>query len=259
MSTRSNRGGAWPCQCASQATISSRRPRLRGGLVSDASRWATAALADGCPLGRSRQTARSSAKDIKFVIGDVFPYAGGPGRMFSKFAAALPWRAPAASLAKNGTSRTSCFCRDCLDLDLDLPPGKTRDDHQRRGRRRQRHVAVAHRHVGCHVGTAGDVRIDPHDIRKRHAGFGQTGADGLEAQDGLGLGSFRNFIAGRYAELPGTQQPTRPGWDFDGVTIARKWRADPLRCQMSKYAHQVKSPALIAWRSAPDTSRQRSL
>ena len=41
------RGGAWPCQCASQATSSSSRPRLPGGLVSVASRRATAALAAG--------------------------------------------------------------------------------------------------------------------------------------------------------------------------------------------------------------------
>jgi hypothetical protein len=109
------------------------------------------------------------------------------------------------------------------------------------------------------VGAVGDVSVDPDDVRKRHAGLGQTGTDGFEAQHSLGLGILRNFIAGRYAELPGTQQPSRAGGDFDGRALARKRRANPLRHQMAKHAHQVKSPAFIARRSAADTSRQRSL
>src|SRR5215472_11641834 len=69
---RSRRGGARPCQCASQATRSSSRPRLLGGLVRVASRTATAALAAGCPAGRSRQSARSSGIEVKSGIGKRF-------------------------------------------------------------------------------------------------------------------------------------------------------------------------------------------
>src|SRR5262249_46925335 len=58
-----SRGGVRPCQWASQATSSSNRPRLRGGLVSLASRRATAAAAAASPAGRSRQAARSSANE----------------------------------------------------------------------------------------------------------------------------------------------------------------------------------------------------
>ena len=47
-----------PCHCASQATRSSSQPRLFGGLVSMASRWATAALAAGWPLGGETKRAQ---------------------------------------------------------------------------------------------------------------------------------------------------------------------------------------------------------
>src|SRR5580704_18543082 len=82
-----------------------------------ASRWAIAALAAGCPLGRSRQTARSSAKDVKFVIDDEFPCTGRPGGTFSKFVVVSPWPAPAASpLGATSTGVVSNAGRDCRQL-----------------------------------------------------------------------------------------------------------------------------------------------
>src|SRR5215203_5268652 len=64
MSTRPSRGGFRP-HLASQATISSNRPRLPGGLVSSAWRATTSAAAALSPSGRSRHAARSSANEWK--------------------------------------------------------------------------------------------------------------------------------------------------------------------------------------------------
>src|SRR4029079_6094628 len=94
-STWSSRGGAWHCQYARHATSSSRRTRLRGGLVSVASRWTTAALAAGCPLGRSRHSARSSENEVKFAITGLPDVAARSSK-----------HPPAGPTARGGQERT---------------------------------------------------------------------------------------------------------------------------------------------------------
>src|SRR5690349_20332924 len=67
MSTCSSRGGLRCCQVASHATRRSSRPRLPGGLVSCASRCATAAALALSPPGRLAHSARSSAIDLNMI------------------------------------------------------------------------------------------------------------------------------------------------------------------------------------------------
>src|SRR5689334_8501922 len=76
MSTCCNRGGLRRCQVASHSTKRSSRPRLPGGLVSCASRCATAAALAVSPFGRSAQAVRSSAIDLNMVTVDygVWPW-----------------------------------------------------------------------------------------------------------------------------------------------------------------------------------------
>src|SRR5215211_7406019 len=112
--------------------------------------------------------------------------------------------------------------RDHLDLDLELRPREARDDHQRRGWRGCRDMAVPGLHVGPEVRPVGHERVDAHDVLEVHGGGSQDLADRAEAEIGLGAGLLRDLIVLRDPELARSEQQTIARRDLHALAVIRE-------------------------------------
>src|SRR5262249_29111458 len=140
-------------------------------------------------------------------------------------------RAVTSIVTLSGTADDALSWRRSNDFDFDqkFRPGKTADNHQRRGRRRVADIAIAHAHIALEMLAGDDERIDADDVTEAQACLIEHCADIAKAEIGLLFDGGGDLIVCRDSQLAGADQDAVTGGNFYAVTVAREGRANAWR------------------------------